>query len=156
VDDYLAFRAQWSRALLGERDLTWPGRPSYWVKTSGTTAGDKVLPITPEAFVSHRKGGWDAMLMAVERAGAISLLGGALLFPGGTSTRTAGVGMVEPRLIELPAGTFYRWMRERGQLGDQHKVPRVTNDRTVADRLLAVAARSSPVMSSLPRAVGAR
>ncbi len=44
-------------------------------------------------------------------------------------------------MIELPAGTFYRWMRETGRLGDQHKVPRVTNDRVVADRLLDVAAR---------------
>jgi hypothetical protein len=57
--------------------------------------------------------------------------------------RAAGVGMVEPRLVELPAGTFYRWMRGRGQLGDQHKVPRVTNDRAIAESLLATAGRTS-------------
>jgi hypothetical protein len=85
VADYLAFRPWWSRGLGGERNLTWPGCPPYWVKTSGTTAGDKVLPVTPEAITSHRKGGWDAMLMAVERAGAATLLGGSLLFPGGSS-----------------------------------------------------------------------
>ena len=52
-------------------------------------------------------------------------------------TKRAGdVGMIAPRVLELPAGTFYRWMRERGQLGDQHKVPRVTNDRAVADAFL--------------------
>ncbi|MGH7333187.1 MAG: hypothetical protein ACREKS_10685 [Candidatus Rokuibacteriota bacterium] len=56
--------------------------------------------------------------------------------------RTTGVGMVEPRLIELPAGTFYRWMRTGGRLGHQHTVPRVTNDRIVADHLLELAARS--------------
>jgi hypothetical protein len=50
--------------------------------------------------------------------------------------RTGGVGMIAPRVLELPAGTFYRWMRERGTLGDQHKVPRVTNDRAVADAIL--------------------
>ena len=64
--------------------------------------------------------------------------------------RTAGMGMVEPRVIELPAGTFCRWMRETGRLGDQHKVPRVTNDRVVADRLLDVAAR--PLSLAKPRA----
>ena len=64
--------------------------------------------------------------------------------------RTAGMGMVEPRVIELPAGTFYRWMRETGRLGDQHKVPRATNDRVVADRLLDVAAR--PLSLAKPRA----
>jgi hypothetical protein len=88
VGDYLAFRPRWERALAGERDVTWPGRPRHWVKTSGTTAGDKVLPVTPEALASHRKGGWDALLMAVERAGAAALLGGAMLFPGGSTALT--------------------------------------------------------------------
>jgi len=45
--------------------------------------------------------------------------------------------MVGPRLLELPPGTFHRWMRERGKLGDQHKVPRVMNDRAVVEALLA-------------------
>jgi hypothetical protein len=53
--------------------------------------------------------------------------------------RGGDVGMIAPRVLELPAGSFYRWMRERGRLGDQHKVPRVTNDRAVADGLLTVA-----------------
>jgi hypothetical protein len=56
--------------------------------------------------------------------------------------RARSVGLVAPRLVELPAGTFYRWMRAEGKLGDQHKVPRVTNDRCLADRLLATAART--------------
>lgn len=47
--------------------------------------------------------------------------------------------MVAPHLLALPGGTFYRWMRAGGRLGDQHKVPRVTNDRTVAEGLLAAA-----------------
>jgi hypothetical protein len=45
--------------------------------------------------------------------------------------------MLPPRLGELPAGTFHRWMRETGKLGDQHKVPRVLNDRAVAEALMA-------------------
>ena len=53
--------------------------------------------------------------------------------------RRGDVGMHPPRLVTLPAGTFYAWMGSVGRLGDQHKVPRVTNDRTLADRLLALA-----------------
>jgi hypothetical protein len=45
--------------------------------------------------------------------------------------------MVAPRLVEMPQGAFHRWMREAGKLGDQHKVPRVLNDRAVAEALLA-------------------
>ncbi|HEV8142006.1 MAG TPA: GH3 auxin-responsive promoter family protein [Methylomirabilota bacterium] len=52
-------------------------------------------------------------------------------------TKRAGdVSMGSPRVLEVPAGTFYRWMRERGTLGEQHRVPRVTNDRAVADAIL--------------------
>jgi hypothetical protein len=85
ISEYAALRPIWLRVLLGAEDLTWPGRPHYWVKTAGTTAGGKILPVTPEALASHRKGGWDAMLMAVERVGAATVLGGSLLFPGGSS-----------------------------------------------------------------------
>jgi hypothetical protein len=53
------------------------------VKTSGTTAGDKLIPVTPKAFASHRRGGWDALVMAVERVGAPTLPGGPMLFLGG-------------------------------------------------------------------------
>jgi hypothetical protein len=53
--------------------------------------------------------------------------------------RAGSVGMVAPQVTSLPPATFDRWMRRTGRLGDQHKVPRVTNDRTVAGPLLAEA-----------------
>jgi hypothetical protein len=54
--------------------------------------------------------------------------------------RSGDVGMTRARVIQVPQGTFYRWMREAGKLGDQHKVPRVTNGRSIADAVLAAAA----------------
>jgi len=84
--EYLDFRPLWNRAIAGETDISWPGRPRYWVKTSGTTAGDKHIPVTPEAFSSHRKGGWDSLALAVAHAGARHLLGGPLLYLGGSTT----------------------------------------------------------------------
>ena len=91
VRQYLDFRPLWERVIAGESDVTWPGRPRHWVKTSGTTAGDKYIPVSAEALASHRKGGWDALLLAVERAGGAHLLGGPLLFLGG-STRLEALG----------------------------------------------------------------
>ena len=59
-------------------------------------------------------------------------------------TKRAGdLGMRAPRLVALPPGTFHRWMRAAGKLGDQHKVPRVSNSRAIADALLASAGDSS-------------
>jgi hypothetical protein len=57
-----------------------------------------------------------------------------------TDYRTKRVGdlaLEAPQLVALPPGTFQGWLRAAGKLGDQHKVPRVTNSRTVADALLA-------------------
>ena len=55
-------------------------------------------------------------------------------------TKRAGdLGMQAPRLLALPSGTFHRWMQAAGKLGNQHKVPRVTNGRLIADALLATA-----------------
>jgi hypothetical protein len=49
--------------------------------------------------------------------------------------RTGDVGMLPPAVTVLPPGTFHEWMRAEGKLGDQHKVPRVTNGRAVAEAL---------------------
>jgi len=51
------------RALGGECSIVWPGRTRDWVRTAGTTAGPKIIPVTAEAFSSHQKGAWDAFLM---------------------------------------------------------------------------------------------
>jgi len=47
-------------------------------------------------------------------------------------------------MVALPVGSFYRWMRRAGRLGDQHKGPRATNDRTVAEELRAMTFRERP------------
>jgi hypothetical protein len=62
-------------------------------------------------------------------------------------TKRAGdLGMQAPRLIPLPPGAFHRWMRAAGKLGDQHKIPRVTNSRVMAEALLAVASIEPPFL----------
>ena len=59
--------------------------------------------------------------------------------------RTGDIGMIGPRLLSLPRGTFYAWLRSRGKLGGQNKVPRVTNTRTVAEGLLGVSTGAEEV-----------
>ncbi len=46
--------------------------------------------------------------------------------------------LLRPTLTVLPEGTFYRWMKSRGKAGGQNKVPRLCNDRTYIDQLLAL------------------
>lgn len=44
-----------------------------------------------------------------------------------------------PVIKQLPAGTFYRWLKERGKLGGQNKVPRLSNDRKYVDDIKELA-----------------
>ena len=42
--------------------------------------------------------------------------------------RAGGYGMDAPRVRFLPSGGFAAWMKSRGKLGGQNKVPRIVND----------------------------
>jgi hypothetical protein len=53
--------------------------------------------------------------------------------------REGDLGMTRVEVAEVPGGTFYEWMRRRGKLGGQHKVPVCANDRRCAEEVLAVA-----------------
>jgi hypothetical protein len=38
----------------------------------------------------------------------------------------------------LPVGTFNEWLKSKGKLGGQHKVPRLSNDRIILEEVLAI------------------
>lgn len=39
------------------------------------------------------------------------------------------------KIIPLPSGSFRKYMKSQGKLGGQNKIPRLSNDREIADRL---------------------
>ena len=43
-----------------------------------------------------------------------------------------------PIVHSLPKGAFYNWMKQRGKLGGQNKVPRLANNRKYIDEILKV------------------
>jgi hypothetical protein len=50
--------------------------------------------------------------------------------------RYKGITLLEPVVRAMEQGTFFNWMRERGKLGGQNKVPRLSNTREYVDALL--------------------
>lgn len=50
--------------------------------------------------------------------------------------RAHNLALVAPRVHSLEEGTFYRWMKKRGKLGAQNKVPRLANSREYIDDIL--------------------
>jgi len=45
----------------------------------------------------------------------------------------------EPLIRVLPSGTFYQWLKEKGKLGGQNKVPRLANERKYVEEILGMA-----------------
>ena len=54
--------------------------------------------------------------------------------------RAGGFGMAAPAVTAVPPGSFAGWMRARGRLGGQNKVPRIITDRELFADLLAFTA----------------
>lgn len=46
-----------------------------------------------------------------------------------------------PLIHVAPEGTFYNWMKQRGKLGGQHKVPRLANERSYVEEILGLMKR---------------
>ena len=38
----------------------------------------------------------------------------------------------------VPKGTFTAWLKKKGKLGGQHKVPRLSNERNILEEILAL------------------
>ncbi len=53
--------------------------------------------------------------------------------------RAGGYGMDAPRVRFLPPGGFAAWMKSRGKLGGQNKVPRIVNDQALFAGLIQFA-----------------
>jgi len=54
--------------------------------------------------------------------------------------READLALGPPRIRVVPPGTFYRWLAQKGRLGGQNKVPRLSNDRQYVEEILGLAA----------------
>ena len=50
--------------------------------------------------------------------------------------RYQNIALKPPVVHAVPEGTFYNWMKKRGKLGGQHKVPRLANSREYLNDIL--------------------
>ena len=52
--------------------------------------------------------------------------------------RYKDIALRMPIVRALPNGTFNEWLRRRGKLGGQHKVPRLSNERKILEEIVAL------------------
>lgn len=67
--------------------------------------------------------------------------------------RHKSIALAEPVVHDARPGTFYEWMRQRGKLGGQNKVPRLANDRQYVEQLLAIIAEQRTRLPASQRGV---
>ncbi len=53
--------------------------------------------------------------------------------------RAHDLALVAPKIHSVEPGTFYNWMKSRGKLGGQNKVPRLSNTREYVEDILKMA-----------------
>lgn len=54
--------------------------------------------------------------------------------------RKHDLALIEPKVHSVQQGTFYDWMKRRGKLGGQNKVPRLSNSREYVEDILKMLA----------------
>ncbi len=91
-------------------DVLWPGLVRDFAQTSGTTAGDKFIPLSREMMRSNYRAGLD--IFAYAKGFGISLprlFGGGALFLGGSSAVSEGPGGVRTGDLSGLATRLIRW-----------------------------------------------
>jgi hypothetical protein len=57
--------------------------------------------------------------------------------------RYKNIALRMPLVRILPTGTFREWLKKKGKLGGQHKVPRLSNERNLIEEILEMSAQKA-------------
>jgi hypothetical protein len=103
VMDYEGLKKYTEKMLNGDPDVLWPGRPTYYAKTSGTTSGAKFIPITEESMPSHIHGARNAILNYIAETGKTGFVDGKMIFLQGSPVLKKHKGVKTGRLSGIVA-----------------------------------------------------
>lgn len=84
VADYEQQHHYFDAIANGESDVTWPGKPIYLAKTSGTTSGTKYIPITKQSIGNHFFSAQTATLLYIHQQGLSKVMDGKMIFLSGS------------------------------------------------------------------------
>lgn len=103
VRDYEELRPYIERVVNGEENVTWPGKPAYLAKTSGTTSGVKYIPISEESMPQHIKAARNALLSYIHETGKADFVDGKMIFLQGSPVLAEKHGIQTGRLSGIVA-----------------------------------------------------
>jgi len=82
--NYEDFISYIERIKSGEENVLWKGKPVYFAKSSGTTAGVKYIPITKDSISNHIDSARNALLMYIAETGKTDFVNGKMIFLSGS------------------------------------------------------------------------
>jgi len=103
VRDYEELKPYVERVVLGEENVLWPGKPSYFAKTSGTTSGAKYIPLTKESMPHHIEAARNAILCYINETGKADFVDGKMIFLQGSPEMQEKNGIKVGRLSGIVA-----------------------------------------------------
>ncbi len=156
VADYVAQLPWVENMLAGKSDVTWPGVTRYFAQTSGTTAGDKRIPLTDAMQAANRRAAL-AIFAYYKRRSAKrlrDLIGGQLLFLGGSTSMTptghggwiGDLSGIASRDIRWPLNKHYEPGHDMALIDNWEEKIRRVADRTVGRDVRFVTGMPSWVM----------
>ncbi len=112
IRDYEGLRAYVDRAVDGEENVLWKGKPLYFAKTSGTTSGAKYIPITKDSMPTHIKAARNAILMYINETGNSKFVDGKMIFLQGSPVLAEKNGIKLGRLSGIVAHYVPKYLQK--------------------------------------------
>ena len=103
IRDYEGLKGYVKLIIEGEKDILWPGKPLYFCKTSGTTSGEKYIPISKQSMPNHITAARDAILSYVAETKNTSIVNGKMIFLQGSPELTKTGDILTGRLSGIVA-----------------------------------------------------
>jgi hypothetical protein len=98
LGDYENLAPYISQILEGKQNVLWPGKPIYFAKTSGTTSGTKLIPITKHSIPYHVGSARNAVFSYIAETGDASAFDGGMIFLSGSPILEKTGGILTGRL----------------------------------------------------------
>ena len=111
IRDYEGLKSYVEEIKKGKADILWPGKPTYFAKTSGTTSGIKYIPISKESSPYHINTARNALLSFAHRNNLLDIFDGKLIFMSGSPTLSDTAGIKTGRLSGIVNHEIPSWVK---------------------------------------------
>ena len=145
IRDYEGLRPYVEQVINGEKNVLWPGKPIYFCKTSGTTSGEKYIPISNESMPNHIKAARDAMLSYIAETKKNSFVNGKMIFLQGSPKLSKTGGVLTGRLSGIVAHHIPSYLKKNrlpsyktNCISDWEKKVDAIVDETISEKMSVI------------------